>query len=55
VDENIQFCVLVEEVLQHLGFTMKPFYVTKHYIEPWARFEGLLHDLVYICAFRRDW
>jgi hypothetical protein len=34
VDENIQFCVLVEEVLQHLGFTMKPFYVTKHYIEP---------------------
>jgi hypothetical protein len=28
-DENSQFCVLLEEVLQHLGFTMKPIYVTK--------------------------
>jgi hypothetical protein len=36
-DENGQFCVLLEEVLRHLGFTMKPLYVTKHYSEPGLR------------------
>jgi hypothetical protein len=36
-DENGQFCVLLQEVLQHLGYTMKPLYVTKHYNEPSMR------------------
>jgi hypothetical protein len=36
-DENGQFCVLLQEVLQHLGYTMKPLYVTKHYSEPSLR------------------
>jgi hypothetical protein len=36
-DENGQFCVLLQEVLQHLGYTMKPLYATKHYSEPGLR------------------
>jgi hypothetical protein len=36
-DENDQFCVLLREVLQHLGYTMKPLYVTKHFSEPGMR------------------
>jgi hypothetical protein len=36
-DANGQFCVLLEEVLQHLGFTMKPVYVAKQYSEPGLR------------------
>jgi hypothetical protein len=36
-DENGQFCVLLQEVLQHLGYTMKPLYVTKHFSEPGMR------------------
>jgi hypothetical protein len=32
-DENGQFCILLREVLQHLGYTMKPLYVTKHFSE----------------------
>jgi hypothetical protein len=36
-DENVQFCVLLQEVLQHLGYTMKPLYVTKHFSEPGMR------------------
>jgi hypothetical protein len=36
-DENGQFCILLQEVLQHLGYTMKPLYVTKHYSEPGLR------------------
>jgi hypothetical protein len=33
-DENGQFYFLLQEVLQHLGYTMKSLYVTKHYNEP---------------------
>jgi hypothetical protein len=47
-DENGQFCVLLEEVLQHLGFTMKPLYVTKHYSEPGMR--DYYTSRVYICV-----
>jgi hypothetical protein len=36
-DENGQFCILLREVLQHLGYTMKPLYVTKHFSEPGMR------------------
>jgi hypothetical protein len=36
-DESGQFCVLLQEVLQHLGYTMKPLYVTKHFSEPGMR------------------
>jgi hypothetical protein len=36
-DENGQFCVLLREVLQHLGYTMKSLYVTKHFSEPGMR------------------
>jgi hypothetical protein len=36
-DENGQFCVLLQEVLPHLGYTMKPLYVTKHFNEPGMR------------------
>jgi TATA-binding protein-associated factor Taf7 len=36
-DENGQFCVLLQEVLQHLGYTMKPLYVTNHFTEPGMR------------------
>jgi hypothetical protein len=35
--ENGQFCVLLQEVLQHLGYTMKLLYVTKHFSEPGMR------------------
>jgi hypothetical protein len=33
-DENEHFCILLWEVLQHMVYTMKPFYVTKHFSEP---------------------
>jgi hypothetical protein len=36
-DENGQFCILLREVLQHLGYTMKPLYVTKQFSEPGMR------------------
>jgi hypothetical protein len=36
-DENGQFCILLWEVLQYLGYTMKPLYVTKHFSEPGMR------------------
>jgi hypothetical protein len=36
-DENGQFCILLREVLQHLGYTMKPLYVMKHFSEPGMR------------------
>jgi hypothetical protein len=36
-DENGQFCILLWEVLQHLGYTLKPLYVTKHFSEPGMR------------------
>jgi hypothetical protein len=36
-DENGQFCVLLQEVLEHLGYTMKLLYVTKHFSEPSMR------------------
>jgi hypothetical protein len=36
-DENGQFCILLREVLQHLGYTMRPLYVTKHFSEPGMR------------------
>jgi hypothetical protein len=36
-EENGQFCILLREVLQHLGYTMKPLYVTKHFSEPGMR------------------
>jgi hypothetical protein len=36
-DENSQFYILLHEVLQHLGYTMKPLYVTKHFSEPGMR------------------
>jgi hypothetical protein len=36
-DENGQFCILLREVLQHLGYTMKLLYVTKHFSEPGMR------------------
>jgi hypothetical protein len=36
-DENGQFCILLREVLEHLGYTMKPLYVTKHFSEPGMR------------------
>jgi hypothetical protein len=36
-DENGQFCILLQEVLQHLGYTMRPLYVTKHFSEPGMR------------------
>jgi hypothetical protein len=36
-DENEQFCILLWEVLQYLGYTMKPLYVTKHFSEPGMR------------------
>jgi hypothetical protein len=36
-DENGQFCILLREVLQHLGYTMKPLYVTKHFSESGMR------------------
>jgi hypothetical protein len=36
-EENGQFCILLREVLQHLGYTMKPLYVTKQFSEPVMR------------------
>jgi hypothetical protein len=36
-EENCQFCILLREVLQHLGYTMRPLYVTKHFSEPGMR------------------
>jgi hypothetical protein len=36
-DENGQFCILLREVLQHLGYTLKPLYVRKHFSEPGMR------------------
>jgi hypothetical protein len=36
-DENGQFCILLRVVLQHLGYTMKSLYVTKHFSEPGMR------------------
>jgi hypothetical protein len=36
-EENGQFCILLREVLQHLGYTMRPLYVTKHFSEPGMR------------------
>jgi hypothetical protein len=36
-EKNGQFCILLREVLQHLGYTMKPLYVTKHFSEPGMR------------------
>jgi hypothetical protein len=33
-DESGKFCVLLHEVMQHLGYTMKSLYVTKHFSEP---------------------
>jgi hypothetical protein len=36
-DENGQFRILQWEVLQYLGYTMKPLYVTKHFSEPGMR------------------
>jgi hypothetical protein len=36
-EENGQFCILRREVLQHLGYTMRPLYVTKHFSEPGMR------------------
>jgi hypothetical protein len=36
-DENGQFCILLHEVLQHLGYTMRPLYVSKHFSEPGMR------------------
>jgi hypothetical protein len=36
-DENREFCILLREVLQHLGYTMRPLYVTKHFSEPGMR------------------
>jgi hypothetical protein len=36
-DENGQFCILLWEVLQYLGYTKKPLYVTKHFSEPGMR------------------
>jgi hypothetical protein len=36
-EENGQFCILLREVLQHLGYTMGLLYVTKHFSEPGMR------------------
>jgi hypothetical protein len=36
-EENDQLCILLCEVLQHLGYTMRPLYVTKHFNEPGMR------------------
>jgi hypothetical protein len=36
-EENGQFCILLHEVLQHLGYTMRSLYVTKHFSEPGMR------------------
>jgi hypothetical protein len=36
-DENGQFCILLWEVLQYLGYTIRPLYVTKHFSEPGMR------------------
>jgi hypothetical protein len=36
-DGNGQFYILLREVLQHLGYTMKLLYVTKHFSEPGMR------------------
>jgi hypothetical protein len=33
-EENGQFYIILHEVLQHLGYTMRPLYVTKHFSEP---------------------
>jgi hypothetical protein len=35
--ENGQFCILLWEVLQYLGYTIRPLYVTKHFSEPGMR------------------
>jgi hypothetical protein len=36
-EENGQFSILLREVLQHLGYTMRLLYVTKHFSEPGMR------------------
>jgi hypothetical protein len=36
-EENGQFCILHHAVLQHLGYTMRPLYVTKHFSEAGMR------------------
>jgi hypothetical protein len=36
-DDNGQFCILLKEVVQHLGYTMKPLYVTEHFSESGMR------------------
>jgi hypothetical protein len=36
-EENGQFCILLREVLRHLGYTMRLVYVTKHFSEPGMR------------------
>jgi hypothetical protein len=36
-EDKGQFCILLREVLQHLGYTMRPLYVTKHFGEPEMR------------------
>jgi hypothetical protein len=35
--ENGQFCIILWEVLQYLGYTIRPLYVTKHFSEPGMR------------------
>jgi hypothetical protein len=35
--ENGQFCILLWEVLQYPGYTIRPLYVTKHFTEPGMR------------------
>jgi hypothetical protein len=35
--ENGQFCILLWEVLQYLGYTIRLLYVTKHFSEPGMR------------------
>jgi hypothetical protein len=35
--KNGQFCILLWEVLQYLGYTIRPLYVTKHFTEPGMR------------------
>jgi hypothetical protein len=36
-NENSQFYILLQEVLQHLGYTMKTLYVTKYFSESGMR------------------
>jgi TATA-binding protein-associated factor Taf7 len=51
-DENDQFCVLLREVLHHLGYTMKPLNVTKDFSEPGMR--DYYTSRVYICVHLVD-